>query len=848
MAGSVRYRLYDNDSGSSLSLEGSAVTSHIVDRYATVNLTQRFTVPSHWTTDITGVYQLFDLAGLTVCGFEMVRQDGSKVEGIARDYRELVRDGEQAGPHDVPSQPGFSIHVGTISPGESVTVNVRYTQTLEMRKRNSIVFAFPKTLAQRNVPASPFKSVIGDMPDRPFRMNVTIQQASAIERVVCASGHSVSVRLGTSADAANDYSQSSYLASVTLISSGFLTEDVVLVTSAPSLLHSRCFVESYSSRDHLSAALVVNFVPRFELPETLLEMEYIFLVDLSGSMAGENIRRVREALVVLLRCLPAVGTRVNIISVGSEPSKLWHESRVYSQETLEEATNHIDSMQIQRGRADFSSAFQLVEGSLSDPLRHPVSVFALTDSTELEVYSSNFHRRRPQQGIPTSNNMAYRIFMLILEDQEHNNMYKGVAPSFGRNSDLILYSKQGEALVGKGLRLIKAARETETTEVEFKVIWDVEEREGMKRRLSENIASLLSPRIEQSPLEISNTHLDAENQVCAIIYPPGGFDGEEGMALVKAVKVRATLVSTGDSVEEDVPISKICPPAFINGSSIANITQFPFLHTLTAKALMADRSNNNSPAPATGNGEQMELGRRKLEQDVVRWGTKFGLASRFTKFVGLNRKTVLVIDQQNHPPFEIPPPPATLPVRPFQPPAPLSFPTSVPSSPFAYANLGGSLSSSSSGLAASMTMFDSFEHTSYASLLEVASTATNTRGSSLSAIARLQEWNGRFLPSSQLLNALRQSAVFSPGQLLKLEVDAFGAKLVEHGLVGGGDIGATLIAVMWMEQYDMISVEEEEIYDMRIKAEKWVKGELGDEVSKWQGIVSEMVHERGHMV
>ncbi|KAJ3731352.1 hypothetical protein DFJ43DRAFT_423399 [Lentinula guzmanii] len=63
-------------------------------------------------------------------------------------------------------------------------------------------------------------------------------------------------------------------------------------------------MEWHSSLNHETIAMALTFVPRFTLPDIKGEMEYVFVVDRSGSMRGERIRLVREALVVLLRGLP----------------------------------------------------------------------------------------------------------------------------------------------------------------------------------------------------------------------------------------------------------------------------------------------------------------------------------------------------------------------------------------------------------------------------------------------------------------------------------------------------------------------------------------------------------------
>lgn len=175
-------------------------------------------------------------------------------------------------------------------------------------------------------------------------MNVVVQQATPIKSISCPSGHPISLELGIPDTlTAPDGSSPSHFASVSLTdTTGFLTQDVVLVVSAAGVDNPRCFIERHPSPNHESAAMALTLVPKFNLPDVPGGMEYVFLIDRSGSMAGVNLQLVREALVILLRGLPSVDTTFNIVSFGSRATKLWETSRAYSQATLEEATNHVE--------------------------------------------------------------------------------------------------------------------------------------------------------------------------------------------------------------------------------------------------------------------------------------------------------------------------------------------------------------------------------------------------------------------------------------------------------------------------------------------------------------------------
>jgi hypothetical protein len=62
-------------------------------------------------------------------------------------------------------------------------------------------------------------------------------------------------------------------------------------------------------------------------------MEYIFLIDRSGSMADKPILLAVEALKLFLHSLP-LGSKFNVVSFGSIFTKLFPESVDYDEKNL----------------------------------------------------------------------------------------------------------------------------------------------------------------------------------------------------------------------------------------------------------------------------------------------------------------------------------------------------------------------------------------------------------------------------------------------------------------------------------------------------------------------------------
>lgn len=73
--------------------------------------------------------------------------------------------------------------------------------------------------------------------------------------------------------------------------------------------------------------------------------EFVFIIDRSGSMAGQRINNAAKALQLFMRSLP-VDCRFNVVSFGSTWRSLWRASEPYTDESLREATQHASKLSV----------------------------------------------------------------------------------------------------------------------------------------------------------------------------------------------------------------------------------------------------------------------------------------------------------------------------------------------------------------------------------------------------------------------------------------------------------------------------------------------------------------------
>ncbi|XP_067157794.1 von Willebrand factor A domain-containing protein 5B2 isoform X2 [Apteryx mantelli] len=125
--------------------------------------------------------------------------------------------------------------------------------------------------------------------------------------------------------------------------------------------------------------LMLNFCPAAEaVPGGLQSVtrEVLFLVDRAGGTSGPDLDRLKEALLVAVKSLPA-GTLLNIAGFGSDVKPLFPASRLCGNDTLRRACEHLGGLRADPGGSDLLAA---VSWALAQPLHrgYPRQLFLLS--------------------------------------------------------------------------------------------------------------------------------------------------------------------------------------------------------------------------------------------------------------------------------------------------------------------------------------------------------------------------------------------------------------------------------------------------------------------------------------
>ncbi|KAJ6571417.1 von Willebrand factor type A domain-containing protein [Mycena capillaripes] len=611
---------------------------------AQVNLTQ--TYRNDATFPIEAKYSFPVPARAAVSSFVMVKQDGTRVVGSVleklearKTYDAAVSRGQQASLMEQQTPDVFNVAVGNIPPNEQVQIELVYaTELSEDEENDSVRFHLPAYIGDRYGHAP--SELTSAPPSSAFlTINASVEALAPISKIGSPS-HTVSIELGPDPELPNfkELPSSNY-ARISLSSDAALDKDFVLTIKSAGLDSPRCVAELHPT--HNTSALALTFVPRFTLPD-LPRQEFILLVDRSGSMHGDRIAAARKALVVLLRVLPHQDTLFQLTSFGSRVSPLWNGgSRVYNQETLEEATRHVDSMDADHGGTEIREALKHTFANRARD--RPTSVLLLTDGEAWDLDGVLDTVNKAVEAAPDG--APLRVSVLGIGNGVSTAMCEGIA-RVGHGTAMFV-TEQETSFAGKIARLLKAARtplisnitvdwgsvaaveavEITEPEADSKIL---EEVGGAKNQtlnvfdvdvdptlLDETLVPPAPPvilpppaAVQQSPFKIKNLFPGSRVNIYAIL---------QGKVVPSTVTLRGWSPD-GAEIALSVPVT------------VSRLPSSPALHALAARKIIQDLEDGQHAIPST----DADLLERTVRAHIVRLGTTYQITSTHTSFVAID--------------------------------------------------------------------------------------------------------------------------------------------------------------------------------------------------------------------
>lgn len=566
-------------------LAGVSIQAEIHGFYATVVVAQRYI--NREATAIEAVY-VFPLdEGAAVKGFEAI-VDGTLVVGEIHErekafeiYDDAMEAGHGAFLLDEERADVFQASIGNLLPGKEVLVKLTYVIELNVDD-GRLRFTIPTTVSPRYAPAE--DRIATGRPDSetlnppvewrvPYGLNLTlhVRMPGAITAVESPS-HPISVRM-------HDGEATIALGQA----NAALDRDFVLSIDAEGLDAPHAIGERGEGG---AEAIGIAFAPTFT--KTSAASEVVFLVDRSGSMEGQSIEEVRNALQLCLRSLTP-GCRFNIVGFGSRYEALFPETRPYEQASLSAASAYVAALEADLGGTEILEPLRFVlDARPSGEL--PRQVVVLTDgqvtNTDAVIALAGAHASR------------VRIFTFGIGAGASHHLVRGLARAGGGAAEFIY---PGERIEPKVLRQFARLLSPALTDV--RIEWLTGTRDGNGEK---------SAAVTQAPSAVPPVFAGGR----LLVY---GFVKTE-----RPSSVRLSANGPSGPLSFDVQL----PDASDTGRTIS---------TLAARARIRELEEGSEWLASRGSRQQ---GRRanSARNEIIELSLRYGLMSRETSFVAVERR------------------------------------------------------------------------------------------------------------------------------------------------------------------------------------------------------------------
>jgi len=326
-----------------LSLQNIDVQGNVIGKFSMFSLLQEYTNKTDTVLEVT--YSFPISATATVTGF--TAQIGEKIikgkvkekEEAQKEYEKAMVRGDSAYLMTNEESNIFRMNIGKIAVGETVIVKVDYIDNFEIVD-NQIRMIIPTLIPPR------YKSDVTDQlsyakNEVEYRGNVTIclDKDLRIEDVL---SKTHSIKLENNTITAKDIK---------------LDKDFVLDIR----LAEQSFSKGYTcDLPNGRKVVYLSFFPAIEMEQKQTPKDYIFVIDISGSMAGYKLEQTKEAVI---RCLKQLreGDRFNIIIFDTRHELFAETIMDFNQENYKKVKKYVQALRPRGGTELFSAVKTAVE-------------------------------------------------------------------------------------------------------------------------------------------------------------------------------------------------------------------------------------------------------------------------------------------------------------------------------------------------------------------------------------------------------------------------------------------------------------------------------------------------------
>ena len=312
-----------------LALKKVKITGNVIGKFGLFEIEQ---VYKNNTRDVLEVGYTFPIVETaTVVGFEInvgdkVLKGKCKEKGEAqKEYQQNIVKGNSAYMMEQETGNIFKISVGKIDKDEEVTVKIKYIDKFEIID-NTIQILMPTLVTPRYKSKITSKLVYGKV-DYTIDFNININKTINRKSISCPS-HKINL---IDEDKRERVEVLNY----------DLSKDFKLNIELKNELSSNAITSKTRDGEDM---IYLSFMPEILDSYEDSEKEYLFIIDVSGSMMGEKLDETKRAVIECLKQLD-IGDKFNIIPFESEFEAMNIKSIAYNEENMRKAVKYINNLE-----------------------------------------------------------------------------------------------------------------------------------------------------------------------------------------------------------------------------------------------------------------------------------------------------------------------------------------------------------------------------------------------------------------------------------------------------------------------------------------------------------------------
>ncbi len=313
-----------------LALKKVIITGNVIGKFGTFEIEQTFKNNTSNVLEVEYTFPIVETA--TVIGFEIVI--GDKVlkgkckdkEKAKKEYHQNMVKGNSAYMMEQQTNNVFKISVGKIDKDEEVKIKINYIDKFEITD-NTIKILIPTLVTPKYKSNITNKLTYGET-SYTVDFKVYIDKILNIKNIECIS-HKINLIDKNEVEVLN-YD---------------LSKDFILNVELKNELASNASISK--TRDNKNI-VYLSFMPEFNDVYEDEQKEYLFIVDISGSMYGEKLDETKRAVIECLKQLD-IEDKFNIIPFESEFEAMNITSLEFNDENLQKAIEYINHLKTMGG-------------------------------------------------------------------------------------------------------------------------------------------------------------------------------------------------------------------------------------------------------------------------------------------------------------------------------------------------------------------------------------------------------------------------------------------------------------------------------------------------------------------